>query len=161
MLKNTVKSVREQEFREYLQGKKLDAGKAWELYMAKVYNAEQVFTTAASWEAGDLVAAGIHYQVKAYNGFWQGVVTLEGFENHILNVCKAERYLLKVGTSSEVTPGKEIWLDVDKQELLTLAQHGYIKFNRTAHGIQSAKWGMTQKEAMHLNMRMGIKPIKG
>lgn len=161
MLKNTRKAEREQEFGKYLQGEKLEAGKAWELYMAKVYNASRHYTTAASWEAGDIVAAGTHYQVKAYNGFWQGVATLEDFTDHILNICKATRYLLKVGTSSDVKPGKEIWVDVDKQELITLAQAGYIKFNRVAHGVKSAKWGMTKKEALHLNMKLGISPIRG
>ena len=161
MLKNMKKSEREQMFEEYQNGKLLDNGKAFELYMAKVYNASRHYTYAASWEAGDIVSAGTHYQVKAYNGFWQGVTTLAEFTNHILNICKAERYLLKVGTSAEVVEGQEIWVDVNKQELIILATNGYIKFNRTAHGIPSAKWGMTKKQALHLNMKLNIRPIKG
>lgn len=161
MLKNTSKKEREQMFEEYQNGKLLDNGKAWELYLAKVYNASRHYTTAASWEAGDIVAAGVHYQVKAYNGFWQGVATLEEFTDHILNICKATRYLLKVGTSAQVVEGQEIWLDVSKQELITLAENGYIKFNRKAYGIPSAKWGMTKKQALHLNMKLGIRPVKG
>ena len=161
MLKNTKKAEREQMFEEYQNGVKLDNGKAFELYMAKVYNASRHYTYAASWEAGDIVADGVHYQVKAYNGFWQGIATLEEFIDFILNVCKASRYLLKVGTSAQVLEGQEIWVDVNKQGLMTLARNGYIKFNRTAHGIPSAKWGMTKKQALHLYMNLGIRPIKG
>ena len=160
MTTNMTKTEREQLFENLLNGTTAPtAGQKWELYLAKAYNASRYYPTNAASKSGDIVANGIHYQIKSANGIWENINSYEDFENFILHSDKASRYLLKVGTTSAIS--KPEWLDVSKQDLLRLAVAGYVKFDRKAYGKNSAKWSMTSKEAMHLNMRMGIKPIKG
>jgi len=158
-MENIKKVEREQLFERVVNGEKLNAGQAWELYLAIELNANRYYPNAPASKAGDLVANGVHYQVKAYNGFWEGIDNLQAFENFILHTCKAKRYLLKVGTHSGIRFGNEKWLDVDKQQMIQLARAGYVKFNRTAHGKKAAKWGITTKQALHLRMNLGITPV--
>jgi hypothetical protein len=159
-LQNTPKKVREHLFEEIANGTIIPTpGQEWELFITRYYNASRYYATAPASMSGDMVATGIHYQIKSANGFWEGITNLSEFTDYIENTCKASRYILKVGTNSKIT-GKVWWLDVDKQELIALAQAGHIKFNRKAHGKPAAKWSMTYKEALHLNMKMGISPVK-
>ena len=159
-LKNTPKKVREHLFEEIANGAIIPTpGQEWELFITKYYNASRYYATAPASMSGDMVAAGIHYQIKSANGFWENISNLEEFSDYIANTCKASRYILKVGTDSKIA-GKVWWLDVDKQELIALAKAGYVRFNRKAHGKQAAKWSMTYKKALHLNMNMKISPIR-
>lgn len=134
-------------------------GREWEQYLANVYQAEQTFFNNSASESGDFVANGIQYQVKSANGVWESIHNLQEFKHHILNVCKADRYLLKIGTHAEVRAGQERWVDINKRELILLAENGYIRFDRKGFGRQCAKWSITVKKSLILINKFGIKPV--
>lgn len=147
MLKNTSKATRKENLYRFQNGlAKPKNGEMFELIVADYYQASRVYQSTPASRAGDMVAKGTHYQIKAYNGFWENISNLEEFETFITKICKAERYILRVGTDSGFE-GFIGWLDVDKSEIIELAKQGYIKFNRLAHGRTAAKWGITRKQA--------------
>lgn len=159
-LQNTNKAMREQLKEGISNGTVLPTdGQEWELFIAERYQASRYYPSSPASRTGDIVATGIHYQIKSANGFWEGITNLADFTDYIENTCKAQRYILKVGTDSKLT-GKVWWLDVDKSELIALASQGHIRFDRKAHGKPAAKWSMTYKIANHLNMKMGISPVR-
>lgn len=130
--------------------RKLNKGEKFELEMGYHFNAEGYHPVAPATKSGDLTIKKIEFQCKADRGFWENVRNLAEFKTFIFTQCKAERYLLKISTS------KNWALNVNKNELIKLAENGYIKFNQPAFGKSCARWSMTIKEGIHLKMKLDI-----
>jgi hypothetical protein len=139
---------------ELKSGRKLNPGVDFEYAMIIAYSTTRYYPYNPASKSGDIVANGIHFQIKSDRGFWENIENIEQFENHILKICKAKRYLLRISKTEYQ------WLDVSKEEIIHLAKKGYITFEKHSKGRPIARWSMTKKEAMHLYMRENIKPIE-
>jgi len=135
---------------ELKSGRKLNKGEKFELEMGFHFNAEGYHPVAPATASGDLTINKVEYQCKADRGFWEDVRNIAEFTNFIFNSDKADRYLLKVSTA------KNWALNVNKVELIRLAEAGYIRFDQPAFGKPCARWSMTIKEAIHLKMKCNI-----
>lgn len=127
-------------------------GEKFEFVMAIIYPTTRYYPYNPASKSGDIVAMGTHYQIKGHRGYFDKVKDLDDLKNHIYNVCKADRYLLRVTEAK-----KYWWLDVSKDEIIELAKNGYIKFQSDKTRGHYARWSMTVREGIHLNMKMGIK----
>ena len=140
-------------FTSLQNGNYANKGEEFELAMAIVYPTTRYYPHNPSSKSGDLVALGTHYQIKSHRGFFQNVANLQELENHLYNVCKADRYLLRVNDKVNYR-----WIDIDKKQVLQLAELGYIKFEYAGKSRGNvARWTITNKEAQLLYMRTGIK----
>lgn len=130
-------------------------GERFELFCGVQYRGTRYYPYNPASKSGDIVANGIHYQCKAHRGYFGNIANIEELSKHLFDVCKASRYLLQVTETKQTW-----WLDVDKHEVLRLAELGYITFENAGKRGKVARWSMTVKEAIHLEMRTGIKVLK-
>lgn len=131
-------------------------GEGFELAMVIAHDTTRYYPTNPLTKSGDIVVMGTHYQIKGHRGFFGNVKNMEELENHLFNECAADRYLLRVGGKQ-----KFAWVNVSKEEVLKLAEAGHIKFedSQSKNG-HVARWTISEKNALHLEMLTGIKVHK-